>query len=128
MPDRHSQRHSLPISHRHRLNLLPCSQSRQSRLLDYPYQSPLYMAPGPDPAYGTVERAKGANEGPERSQARTKQRKPSQKVIVVCLQHERLSTEVSRDTSRDMAGEVGRNPLLHVPPSKHGDFHVACKT
>src|SRR5271168_1359503 len=76
----------------------------------------------------TVERAEGADEGPERSQARTKQRKPSQKVILVCLQHERLSTEVSRDTSRDMAGEVGRDPLLHVPPSKHGDFHVACKT
>src|SRR5271155_3569016 len=74
-----------------------------------------------------VERAEGADEGPERSQARTKQRKPSQKVILVCLQHERLSTEVSRDTSRDMAGEVGRDPLLHVPPSKHGDFHVACK-
>jgi len=75
----------------------------------------------------TMERAEGADEGPERSQARTKQRKPSQKVILVCLQHERLSTEVSRDTSRDMAGEVGRDPLLHVPPSKHGDFHVACK-
>src|SRR5271168_671372 len=61
----------------------------------------------------TMERAEGADEGPERSQARTKQRKPSQKVILVCLQHERLSTEVSRDTSRDMAGEVGRDPLLH---------------
>src|SRR5271168_1004213 len=60
----------------------------------------------------TMERAEGADEGPERSQARTKQRKPSQKVILVCLQHERLSTEVSRDTSRDMAGEVGRDPLL----------------
>ena len=59
-----------------------------------------------------MERAEGADEGPERSQARTKQRKPSQKVILVCLQHERLSTEVSRDTSRDMAGEVGRDPLL----------------
>ena len=23
----------------------------------------------------------------------------------------------SRDTSRDMTGEVGRSPLLHVPPS-----------
>src|SRR5271168_2908119 len=60
-----------------------------------------------------MERAEGANEGPERSQARTKQRKPSQKVILICLQHEHLSTEVSRDTSRDMAGEVGRDPLLH---------------
>src|ERR1700678_2997779 len=60
----------------------------------------------------TLERAEGADEGPERSQARTKQRKPSQKVILLCLQHERLSTEVSRDTSRDMAGEVGRDPLL----------------
>src|SRR5271168_1881417 len=74
-----------------------------------------------------VERAEGANEGPERSQARTTQRKPSQEVILICLQHERLSMEVSRDTSRDMAGEVGRDPLLHVPPSKHGDFCVACK-
>src|ERR1700678_1120618 len=55
MPDRHSQRHSLPISHRHRLNLLPRPQSRQNRLLDYPYQTPLYMAPGPDPAYGTAQ-------------------------------------------------------------------------
>src|ERR1700678_4179377 len=55
MPDRHSQRHSLSISHCHRLNLLPRPQSRQSRLLDYPYQSPLYMAPGPDPAYGTAQ-------------------------------------------------------------------------
>src|ERR1700678_3784593 len=64
----------------------------------------------------TMERAEGADEGPERSQARTKQRKPSQKVIVVCLQHERLSTEVSRDTSRDMAGEVGRDPLLQRLP------------
>src|SRR5271168_2430942 len=64
----------------------------------------------------TMERAEGADEGPERSQARTKQRKPSQKVILVCLQHERLSTEVSRDTSRDMAGEVGRDPLLHRYP------------
>src|SRR5271155_421872 len=61
----------------------------------------------------TMERAEGADEGPERSQARTKQRKPSQKVILVYLQHERLSTEVSRDKSRDMAGEVGRDPLLH---------------
>src|SRR5271168_465089 len=61
----------------------------------------------------TMERAEGADEGPERSQARTKQRKPSQKVILVCLQHERLSTEVSRNTLRDMAGEVGRDPLLH---------------
>src|SRR5271168_5231893 len=61
----------------------------------------------------TMERAEGADEGPERSQARTKQRKPSQKVVLVCLQHECLSTEVSRDTSRDMAGEVGRDPLLH---------------
>src|SRR5271168_2467883 len=61
----------------------------------------------------TMERAEGADEGPERSQARTKQRKPSQKVIVVYLQHERLSTEVSRD----MAGEVGRDPLLHRSPT-----------
>src|ERR1700678_4471177 len=61
----------------------------------------------------TMERAEGADEGPERSQARTKQRKPSQKVILVYLQHEHLSTEVSRDKSRDMAGEVGRDPLLH---------------
>src|SRR5271168_124941 len=60
----------------------------------------------------TMERAEGADEGPERSQARIKQRKPSQKVILVYLQHERLSTEVSRDKSRDMAGEVGRDPLL----------------
>src|SRR5271155_315104 len=76
----------------------------------------------------TMERAEGASKSPELIASSDDTKKPSQEVILVYLQHERLSTEVSRDKSRDMAGEVGRDPLLHVPPSKHGDVLVACKS
>ena len=61
----------------------------------------------------TMERAEGASKSPELIASSDDTKKPSQEVILVYLQHERLSTEVSRDTSRDMAGEVGRDPLLH---------------
>ena len=33
----------------------------------------------------------------------------------------------SHARSRDMAGGEGRGPILHVPPSKHGDALVARK-
>src|ERR1700678_1998838 len=60
----------------------------------------------------TMERAEGASKSPELIASSDDTKKPSQEVILIYLQHEHLSTEVSRDTSRDMAGEVGRDPLL----------------
>ena len=72
-----------------------------------------------------VERAEGATRGPELVARSDDARKSSRMLCWSIYNMNVYLSEVSRDKSRDMAGEVGRDPLLHVPPSKHGDFHVA---
>jgi len=75
-----------------------------------------------------MERAEGADEGPERSQARTKQRNQAKGAMMIGLSTTR--TSIYGGHMMWLCNGWRRGPEARYsmcPPQKKGDFHVACK-